>query len=56
MSRRWNLRARARQDDGQDLMEYGMLTALIVIIAMAGVSSVGSAINSIFWEYIDANF
>lgn len=56
MSSRWKLPHALRRDEGQDLMEYGMLMALIVIVAMAGVSAVGSAINTIFWEYIDASF
>jgi hypothetical protein len=55
MSRRWKPLWRGG-DEGQDLMEYAMLTALIVVIAMAGVGAMGSAINSIFWEYIAANF
>ena len=55
MSRRWTRPAWIRGDEGQDLMEYAMLTALIVIIAMAGVSAMGSAIDTLFWDYIEAN-
>ena len=55
MSRGWKRPAWIRGDEGQDLMEYAMLTALIVIIAMAGVSAMGSAIDTLFWDYIEAN-
>lgn len=48
---------RLRQsEDGQDLLEYGLLMALIAIIAMGAVSSVGETINSVFWEAIAASF
>ena len=39
-----------RQDDGQDLMEYGLLVALIAIVAIAVVTAVGTTINTMFWE------
>ena len=34
------------QQDGQDLLEYGLLMALIAIIAMGAVSSVGNVHRS----------
>jgi len=43
-----------RQDDGQDLLEYAMLIALISIFAMGAVSTVGETINGVFWEAISA--
>ena len=39
-------------DDGQDLMEYGLLAALIAIVAMIGVSTVGQTIYDVFWRSI----
>jgi pilus assembly protein Flp/PilA len=45
-----------RDEDGQDLVEYGLLVALIAIIAIAAVSSVGQTINNVFWQSIAANF
>jgi Flp pilus assembly pilin Flp len=42
----------ARRTDGQDLLEYGLLAALIAIVAMAGISSVGQAIYTLFWRDI----
>jgi len=43
-------------DDGQDLLEYGLLAALIAIVAIGAVSSVGQAIYNVFWKTIPANF
>jgi Flp pilus assembly pilin Flp len=42
----------AREDDGQDLLEYGLLCALIGIIALGAVSTVGNTINTVFWQVI----
>jgi Flp pilus assembly pilin Flp len=41
-----------RRDEGQDLIEYGMLAALIAIVAMVGISTVGDAIYNVFWKSI----
>ena len=38
------------RDDGQDLIEYGLLVALIAIVAMVVVGTVGNTINTAFWE------
>jgi pilus assembly protein Flp/PilA len=38
-----------RPDDGQDLIEYGLLAALIALIAIAAVSTVGTTLNSLFY-------
>ena len=40
------------RDDGQDLLEYGLLAALIAIVAMAGVTAVGNTISTVFWQSI----
>jgi Flp pilus assembly pilin Flp len=40
------------RDGGQDLIEYGLLAALIAIVAMAGVSALGDTIYNIFWKDI----
>jgi Flp pilus assembly pilin Flp len=37
------------RDDGQDLIEYGLLVALIAIVAMIAVGAVGATINNLFW-------
>jgi Flp pilus assembly pilin Flp len=46
------LRSRVRRDHGQDLMEYGLLMALIAVVAIAGVKTLGTTINDLLWEFI----
>lgn len=50
-----NLRLR-RSEDGQDLLEYGLLMALIAIFALGAVATVGQTINGVFWDAIAASF
>ena len=45
-----------RADEGQDLLEYGLLMALIAIFAMGAVSAVGNTVNTVFWQSIASNF
>jgi Flp pilus assembly pilin Flp len=45
-----------RDDDGQDLLEYGLLAVLIAVVAVTGVSAVGRTIYSVFWEVIRRGF
>lgn len=45
-----------RSDDGQDLLEYGLLMALIAIFAMGAVGAVGTTITGVFWTAIASNF
>jgi Flp pilus assembly pilin Flp len=42
----------ALRDDGQDLLEYGLLMALIAMVAIVGVTSVGETIQTVFWNGI----
>jgi Flp pilus assembly pilin Flp len=42
----------ARDTDGQDLLEYGLLAALIAVVAIAGISALGNTIFSVFWRGI----
>jgi pilus assembly protein Flp/PilA len=41
-----------RRDDGQDLMEYGLLAALIAVVVMTAVSTLGDTVLSVFWKSI----
>jgi Flp pilus assembly pilin Flp len=41
------------EESGQDLLEYALLVALIVLVAIGAVATVGTTINSVFWSYID---
>jgi Flp pilus assembly pilin Flp len=40
------------QDSGQDLLEYALLVALIVVVAVSAVTEVGSTIKTVFWDAI----
>jgi Flp pilus assembly pilin Flp len=49
----WNSRwRRLTSDNGQDLLEYALLVALIVLVAMTAVTQVGNTINDVFWNAI----
>jgi Flp pilus assembly pilin Flp len=40
------------RDDGQDLIEYAMLVALIGLVALVGVTALGTTIQTVFWSGI----
>lgn len=42
-------------DQGQDLLEYGLLAALIALVALAAVGTVGQTIYNVFWKAIGAS-
>jgi Flp pilus assembly pilin Flp len=41
--------------EGQDLLEYSMLVALIAVVAAGAVSTVGNTINTALWQVIAAS-
>ena len=41
-----------RLEDGQDLLEYAMLAALIAVAAVGAVTLLGDHINRVFWQAI----
>ena len=41
-----------RRDDGQDLLEYGLLVGADCVVAMAGVTTLGNTIYTVFWSGI----
>jgi Flp pilus assembly pilin Flp len=43
-------------EEGQDLLEYGLLAALIAVVAIGAVSVVGQTIYTVFWKSIQTNF
>jgi Flp pilus assembly pilin Flp len=49
-------RTRPRSEEGQDLLEYGLLAALIAIVAISAVATVGQTIYTVFWKTIEAAF
>ena len=38
----------ARKEDGQDLLEYALLVALIAIVAVGAVTAAGTTVSGIF--------
>jgi Flp pilus assembly pilin Flp len=38
----------ARNEEGQDLLEYALLVALIALVALAAVAAAGGAVSGIF--------
>lgn len=49
------LARRARSEDGQDLLEYAILCALIALVAIGAITSVGNTINTVLWQVIAAS-
>ena len=45
-----------KKEEGQDLLEYGLLAALIAIVAIGAVTTVGQTIYTVFWNTIANNF
>ena len=43
-----------RNEEGQDLLEYGLLAALIAVFAMGAVTVLGTTIVNVFWSAIAA--
>ena len=37
-----------KNDEGQDLVEYALLVALVALACVAGVNNVATAVNSVF--------
>ena len=42
------LKSFARNDEGQDLLEYALLVALIALVAIAAVAAAGGSVKTIF--------
>ena len=40
----------AHLEDGQDLLEYALLVALIALVAVAGITTAGTNVNTIFTQ------
>jgi Flp pilus assembly pilin Flp len=51
MSRLWKVVAEfTERCDGQDLIEYGLLAALIAVIAIAAMTGVATTLNNLFYQ------
>ncbi|MFB3854330.1 MAG: Flp family type IVb pilin [Vicinamibacterales bacterium] len=46
------VRTLAGRSEGQDLLEYSMLAALIAVIAVSAVTRLGNVIDQAFWQLI----
>ena len=44
----------ARNEEGQDLLEYALLVALIAIVAVGAVTAAGQTVNGIFTQIAGA--
>jgi Flp pilus assembly pilin Flp len=45
----------ARREEGQDLLEYGLLITLIAVASLAALNTVGNVINTVLWQAIAQN-
>jgi pilus assembly protein Flp/PilA len=45
-----------KSQEGQDLLEYGLTAALIAIVCVAAITSVGSVISNVLWTHIATSF
>jgi pilus assembly protein Flp/PilA len=46
--------ARVRQDEGQDLLEYALLVALIALVCVGAIGLAGTNVNVIFGKIATA--
>lgn len=45
-----------RGTEGQDLVEYAMLAALVSLVAIGAVTAVGVSVNAVLWAPAAATF
>jgi len=45
-----------KSEEGQDLLEYGLLAALIAIVAIGAISTLGQTVFNVFWKTIAVSF
>ena len=50
------IRRLARRDDGQDLLEYGLLMSLIAAFLVGTLTLVGQQVNDVLWDFIARSF
>ncbi|HEV3215122.1 MAG TPA: hypothetical protein VGZ27_05340 [Vicinamibacterales bacterium] len=51
-----SVRRLAKREDGQDLLEYGLLASLIAIFVLAAVKLLGDQIGGVLWGSVANNF
>lgn len=56
MDRLWMAARRlVRAEHGQDLVEYGMLAALVAVVAVVAVTTLGQQMHNVLWKVIVNN-
>jgi Flp pilus assembly pilin Flp len=50
------VRRLVRLEDGQDLLEYGLLAVLIAVFVLGALTTLSNVITSVFWQPIVQNF
>jgi Flp pilus assembly pilin Flp len=50
------VRRLVRLEDGQDLLEYGLLAVLIAVFVLGALTTLSNVIRSVFWQPIVQNF
>jgi pilus assembly protein Flp/PilA len=48
------IRSIGRREDGQDLLEYALLVALIALVAVGAITLAGQNVNTIFGKIANA--
>lgn len=48
------LRSLANHEEGQDLVEYGLILALVAILAIVGLTALGTNISNVFSTIVSA--
>ena len=48
------LRSFTRRDEGQDLLEYALLVALIALVAVGAITAAGTSVDGIFTRIAEA--
>ena len=48
------LRSLVRRDEGQDLLEYALLVALIALVCVVAITAAGDNVNTIFDQIAQA--
>jgi hypothetical protein len=43
-------------EESQDLLEYGVLAALVALVALGAVTTVGTSLGGFLWNAIAASF
>jgi Flp pilus assembly pilin Flp len=49
-----NLRSRFRDEEGQDVIEYGLLAAFISVVAIVTIRAIGPLVNDLYVKINDA--